>query len=292
MDDIRTTSTGGLTSEKGSWGATTTIILLLLGVIVAVMSYNYWMMYRLQKNNLTNEPFDSNQGASDLSSGASNESPDNTEEKTCVNGSDGVVCPTVRSVLEQVSHYEEGSVSEKLKQHIVDQNTSVQVQNQQPSVQTTQRQGQVPTRTPVQNQNPNISQRQAPVSNTVTTTNTVTAQQTASQKTQKTSERPKSETPESGVFKVIFYHASWCGHCKAIMNRNRPDEKSQYEKLNDIFSDDDTVVILDFQHGRDEEASRVQSFPTIMFVTESGAEEYRGNRDAVSIAKAVIDKKN
>lgn len=101
----------------------------------------------------------------------------------------------------------------------------------------------------------------------------------------------KSELPEKGIVKLLIYHMPGCMHCHSIMNAGNNGEKSQFNQLLDMFKNDDKVKIYDYQLGRDKEASKYQSFPTIMLVTTDSVDEYQGSRDATSMAKTIVNKK-
>jgi hypothetical protein len=102
----------------------------------------------------------------------------------------------------------------------------------------------------------------------------------------------KSETPEKGVVKLIIYHMPGCGHCNVIMHKGNNGELSQFEQLVNFFKNDNSVRIYDYQLGRDKEAAKYNAFPVIKIVTSGGSDEYQGATDAVSMAKAIINKKN
>jgi hypothetical protein len=82
-----------------------------------------------------------------------------------------------------------------------------------------------------------------------------------------------------------------CGHCSALMERNG-NKKSIYEEIKEIFNNDDSVTIHDYKYGRDKEASQIRAFPVIKIITSEEEHEYLGSRDAVSISKAIINKKH
>ena len=299
-----------LDCKKDSVGITVILIIILLGIIIMIMIYNYWMLFRCQNhkppadlfNNricaFNRESFngESFNGSSDkISNILSNKLPDKI--------SDGELYPIVRSVLDDVVQYKEGVMSHRLKQHIAHHNKTqpgiIQPNNTLPGIIQ-------PNNTPPGIVQPRIIQPTNTQSNNTQSNNTQSnnTQPTNTHPTNtkyhrgepinstNTSWRQKTDTPEKGMFKIVIYHMPRCGHCQTIMEPSQGGQKSQFEELGDIFKTDPTIEIMDFQLGRDNEAKKIKYFPTIMFITEHGADEHQGGRDALSIAKAVVDKRN
>jgi len=246
MSDIISQLIGGnlFNFEKDSRITVPNIIMFLLVVIIIVMAYNYWIIYSYSPQIPSNENFNS----------------DNyTSNEHMMTNSDAPLNPTVRSVLDKVSQYKEGTMSENLKQYYNDYN-SQQLNN-------------------FENTHKNQQQQQH-------------QQQHQQQQQQNHQVLGKPEDEEDGIVKLIIYHMPGCGHCNTIMKNGPNGEKSQFDQLKYIFKDDKTVGIYDYQLGRDKEADKYRSFPTIMIISSDGTDEYRGKPDAVSMAKAIVDKKN
>lgn len=101
----------------------------------------------------------------------------------------------------------------------------------------------------------------------------------------------KNDKSEQGVTKLVIYHMNGCGHCHAIMDKKRDGSKSIFDELNDMFKNDNTVKIYDFQLNRDKEAEKFQAFPVIKIITSNGEFDYNGPRDANNMSKALMEKK-
>lgn len=100
---------------------------------------------------------------------------------------------------------------------------------------------------------------------------------------------PKNDRPEKGVVKLCVYHMKNCHHCHDIV-RPGANGKSKLQELRELFSNTDSVKILDFEYGVDNEASKFQSFPTILIITENGSTEYNGNRTTDDMKSAILSR--
>lgn len=158
--------------------------------------------------------------------------------------------PITSGVIESALRYAEGEVSEELLNYIDVENNQQKVQQIQQNQQNQQNQQ-------IQQQQQKIQQNQQ-----------------------------KSDDPEPNIMKIAIYHMPGCSHCNHIMKRNG-SEISEFEKLCSAFKDFD-VKVYDFELGKDKEASKYQAFPVIKFISINGDIEYRGSRDAESIARAAV----
>lgn len=96
-----------------------------------------------------------------------------------------------------------------------------------------------------------------------------------------------SDNPEKGIKKFVIYHMKGCGHCHNFMDVKQNNNMTKCEELKDIFKNDSSVKILDFQYGRDEEAKKFNAFPMFRIITENGITEYNKNRDVSSMVDAI-----
>lgn len=102
----------------------------------------------------------------------------------------------------------------------------------------------------------------------------------------------KSLKPETGITKLAILHMNGCGHCRDLMEVKQSNGMTKFEQLEKIFEDDQTIQVMDFKAGRDEEASKYTAFPIILIITGNGETEYMGYpREVKGIAKAVLDAK-
>jgi hypothetical protein len=97
----------------------------------------------------------------------------------------------------------------------------------------------------------------------------------------------KNDRPERNTTKFIIYHMDGCGHCLEMMEHKQSNGKTKYQTLIDTFKNDNNVEILDFQLGRDREADKFNSFPTIYIVTPNKSIEYNGSRDLSTIIRTI-----
>jgi hypothetical protein len=175
--------------------------------------------------------------------------------------------PIVQATIANVARYKEGMMSPELKRHYDEDKM----------------------------RNNTVDQSVKP---TVSTTD-----QRSDQRTDQIPEPPKATTEpakksvrrsvdkEHGITKLIIFHMKGCGHCTDIMERKQQNNKTKFEHLVDIFAQDPSVHIIDFQYGRDREAEKYNGFPVLLIVTGDGEEEYTGPREVPHIAKALINKK-
>ena len=97
----------------------------------------------------------------------------------------------------------------------------------------------------------------------------------------------KSDKPESGKTKLCIYHMKGCGHCHDIMDVKQSSGLSKFQELQKIFDSKPEVEVLDFQHGRDPEASKFGAFPVIMLVKDTGSMEYNRERSVDGMARFI-----
>jgi hypothetical protein len=98
----------------------------------------------------------------------------------------------------------------------------------------------------------------------------------------------KTDKPEAGKVKLCIYHMNGCGHCHDIMTVKQDNGMTKFEHLRKLFADKPNVEILDFQHGKDSEASKFGAFPVIMLVKDGSAEEYNRERTVEAMANFIV----
>jgi hypothetical protein len=102
-----------------------------------------------------------------------------------------------------------------------------------------------------------------------------------------TAQVAKSDKPENGVVKFCIYHMNGCGHCHDIMSIKQDNGMTKFEELQQVFKDKPNVQILDFQHGKDSEASKFRAFPVIMLVKDGSNIEYNRDRTVEGMARFI-----
>jgi hypothetical protein len=98
----------------------------------------------------------------------------------------------------------------------------------------------------------------------------------------------KSDKPESGKTKLCIYHMRGCGHCHDIMDTKQSNGLTKFQELQKVFASKPEVEVLDFQHGRDPEASKFGAFPVIMLVKDTGTMEYNRERSVEGMSRFII----
>ena len=289
--------------SSGKVSYITIIILILIGLVVVMLAYNYWLIYSCIPNTNIKE----------YREGYDEPPPDASDLKLIGSGSDVILGistnepqdPIVRSTLNKVSKYEPGDMNDILKQYYNSYVAAQQIEAANANVvvpppnikkelpsERLMREGfdqvQLSQQNQTQNQTQNKLQQNQTQQNQLQQNQ---LQQNQLQQLNTTNNDIKSEKPEKGIVKLIIYHMPGCGHCVAIMHGGPNGEKSQFEKLRDYFKNDNSVRIYDYQLGRDKEADKFNGFPVVMLVTSEGSEEYNGRRDAESMAKAIMNKK-
>lgn len=239
------------TSSYGTGTVTFTIILFLLVVISAVMAYNYWVIFTYVPKSIDNEAFSSDMTNSDAVDHGSS-----SISSVNVPG----LRPIVQATIDRAAKYEEGHMSPELKRYYEEN----RIRDENQAIESVHKQRE-------------HEQQHAKAIETVTVD---------PQKVNK-----KSVEKEPGITKLIVFHMRGCGHCVDIMEKKQENNKTKFEHLIDIFAQDPSVQIMDFQYGRDREAEKYNGFPVILIVTGDGEEEYMGPREVPHIAKAVINKK-
>lgn len=99
--------------------------------------------------------------------------------------------------------------------------------------------------------------------------------------------KKKNDKPEKGIKKFAIYHMKGCIHCHNFMNKKQKNGMSKCEELRNIYKNDKSVEILDFQYGLDEEAQNFNAFPAFRIITETENIEYNNKRDISSITEAI-----
>jgi hypothetical protein len=98
------------------------------------------------------------------------------------------------------------------------------------------------------------------------------------------------DLPEDNTNKLIIYHMKNCGACKPIMKDIHSNNKTMYDILKSDLSQHN-VQVLDFQYGRDTEANKFNSFPTIVMVNNTGGKEYGKMPTLDGLKKFALDNK-
>ncbi len=96
----------------------------------------------------------------------------------------------------------------------------------------------------------------------------------------------KNDNKENNIVKLAIYHMQGCGHCHKLM-KEKQNGKTIFEDLQKRFGPDPTVKILDFEHGKDDEAKKYNAFPVIKLITPTKEIEYRGPRSANDIERFI-----
>jgi hypothetical protein len=275
---------------------TLTITLILLVVILIIMAYNSWFILSNIHKRDNKESFN--------------------DDKTNNNQRFEILQTDNDKAINNVSNPEfQKSIDQCNKQIIIssDQNKlqliqPIQMTRTNPPVQTNQT-GQLnqtiqqiqtiqsnqkvqPTQTMQQNQL--VQSKQLTQSNQTVQTNQTTQPKQSIQTTEQKPKKQfiKSEKPEKGIVKLIIYHMFGCGHCMNMIDIKQPKNgMTKFEELNKLFENDNSVQIMDFKYGRDEEANKYFAFPLILLVTSNGTEEYRGPHEVSDMAKAILNKK-
>lgn len=94
-------------------------------------------------------------------------------------------------------------------------------------------------------------------------------------------EKYNPKTKQARKTKFHIYHMRNCGHCNDIMkNKNNDDGMTKFEKLKKKFENNENVEILDYELGKDPEASKYRAFPVLTLTTKDGEEiEYERERE-------------
>lgn len=243
-----------------------TIILVLLLIIVIVIIYNYWTIYsysyhlridRVCKTDplVLNENFSNSNSSSDSNSSS---------------GSSSGLAPIVGSTVSNIPRYDNGSIRPEIK-HMMQQQTSRKTQQASGQSQRESQTG--------QNSNDNSNGNN-------------NASRTDKNQQSKIKDTKKTDTPSPDVVKFIVYHMQGCGHCHDIMSVKQSNGSTKFEEIQKIFASDPRVQIIDFQYGRDKEASKYNSFPVVKIVKVDGDEEYNGPRDVQSMTRFIMQKSN
>jgi uncharacterized protein YxeA len=110
---------------------------------------------------------------------------------------------------------------------------------------------------------------------------------TASVKKNISNNSKKSDNQEKGIKKFVIYHMKGCGHCHNFMDKKQENGMSKCEELRQVFKNDTSIQILDFQYGIDNEAKKFKAFPMFRIITENGITDYTDKREVSSIQEAI-----
>ena len=278
---------------------TTTIVIILLVIIVAIMGYNYYVVYNcVSKFDPESVDKSSHQTGHIMTNSAGIVSSSNNQDPDT-----SITTKTYNKIMERM----EGHISNELKQHMdatPREPTNSQVNKHlvlNPSQQRDTSDSQPNNNRDSQPNNnhdrqPNNNRDSQPNNNRDSQPNNTSEDQpnntsedrlnNTSQQLEPKTKPTKCDTPDSKNMKIAIYHMNGCYHCDNIM-KHKEGEKSEFEKLNDIFKDIN-VEVYDFELGKDAEASKYNAFPVIKFISINGEVEYKGGRSADSIAKEAV----
>lgn len=88
--------------------------------------------------------------------------------------------------------------------------------------------------------------------------------------------------------KLIIYHMAGCPHCTDIMEGS----PSKYMSLKQLFKNNSNVSIINFEVGKNKEASKYNSFPTIELVKNGDTKLYEGERTVDAMKNAIKEMLN
>ena len=103
---------------------------------------------------------------------------------------------------------------------------------------------------------------------------------------EKTTNKMKDE-PEKGIKKFAIYHMKGCGHCHNFMDIKQNNDMTKFDELVNVFKNNNSIKILNFQYGRDDEAKKFTAFPVFKIITENGITDYNKERDVEPIIEAI-----
>lgn len=88
--------------------------------------------------------------------------------------------------------------------------------------------------------------------------------------------------------RLIIYHMPRCGHCSDIMENKQSNGMTKCEELREKLNPHG-ISVVDYKHGRDEQANKFNSFPNIMIEVNGQEIPYNGSRDVNSIIEAILN---
>jgi len=94
--------------------------------------------------------------------------------------------------------------------------------------------------------------------------------------------------PRKSKIQLIIYHMAGCPHCTDIMKGS----PSKYMSLKQVFKNNPNVSIIDFEVGKNKEASKYNSFPTIELVKNGDTKLYEGERTVDAMKNAIKEMLN
>ena len=100
-------------------------------------------------------------------------------------------------------------------------------------------------------------------------------------------ENKSQNNSEKTLKKFAIYHMKGCGHCHNFMEAKQENGMSKYKELRNIFKNDSSVEIVDYQYGRDEEAKKYNAFPMFEIITKNGITKYNGRREVSDIVETM-----
>jgi hypothetical protein len=87
--------------------------------------------------------------------------------------------------------------------------------------------------------------------------------------------------------RLVIYHMEGCNPCKDIMVNKQSNGMTKCEELRSKLSNHG-ISVIDYQHGRDSEANKFDSFPNIMIEIDGKEIPHNGSRDVNSIMTSVL----
>lgn len=116
------------------------------------------------------------------------------------------------------------------------------------------------------------------------------AQEQHAQK-QSTSKQPIQQ-PSRPKVRFCIYHMEGCGHCHDIMRTKQTNGMTMFEQLKQIFESRPDIEIVDYQYGRDPQASKYRAFPVIVLIKGESELEYNRQRTVEHMARFIIENAN
>lgn len=121
-----------------------------------------------------------------------------------------------------------------------------------------------------------------------------THQQSAQEQPTQEQSTSKQSTQQPFRPKVRFciYHMEGCGHCHDIMRIKQTNGMTMFEQLKQIFESRPDIEIVDYQYGRDPQASKYRAFPVIVLIKGESELEYNRQRTVEHMARFIIENAN
>ena len=97
-----------------------------------------------------------------------------------------------------------------------------------------------------------------------------------------------NDSIKSNKKKVLkIYHMNGCGHCNDIMLNKQSNGLTKFEELKKIL-EPKNIEVVDYLHGRDDEANKYNAFPVIIFEVDGIEHKYNNSRDVNTISASII----